>query len=277
MKIKNKYRFIDIKARDSGIFTDIALLVDRLDFISEIEQTRSKYGELNYAYPLSKTDAETVSNNFEYKMFKDKQLKERFDSDVERIRKLFKRPPHFREIIAASIMYGRVINYSKAYMEKQEITPTEDPDDIPDIKYCIVIHSGTRLQDIEKVFNKFKEEVRINFKASEEEKKKYNFGYWFDFSLTRPMDTKDSIRALRTLYQLRKNEMSPLKITLKDLKISKKQYNEALQNCRVHEKRKDEEYDRCLRLVDRVEKRRDSIKSLIKRYSDLLLLSNTIL
>lgn len=284
MKIdkKNRYKFIDIKARDNGKFTDIALLVDNLDFISEIEQTRSRYKEFNYTYPLSKTDAEKVVKNVEYGIYKDKQLKESLDSDVERIRKLFKRPPHFREVIWTSIVYGKVNehNYPKAYMEKQEITPTEDPDKIPDVKYCIVIHSGTRLKDIKEVFNKFREEVRINFKTSDDEKRKTNFGYWFDFSLTRPTDTKDSIRKLRILYQLRKNGISPLEIALHDLNISKKRYKEAFQNCKADKKTTDEEYDKCLReerLVTRVEKRRDVIKSLIKRYSDLLSIPNTIL
>ncbi|MBI2600486.1 hypothetical protein HYW42_00885 [Candidatus Daviesbacteria bacterium] len=281
MKIEKKYRFIDIQGSDFGKLTDIAYLVDNLYFLDKVEEIREKLG-LTFEYPLSKTDEEKIDKMFEYK---NKELNENLSKEAERIRKLFKMPPHFREVIQIAIIYGKIndFNYSKAYLEKQEITPTNDPNEVPDIKYCIVIHSGTGIEDIKKVFRKFQDEVRINFKASEEEKHRYNFGYWLEFGLTRPMDPKTSITDLRPLYHLRRNGMKPLEIALKDLRISKKQYKEALEGCRLNNKgrldnkEKSKRYDECDALIVRVQQRRDSIKSLIKRYIDFLSAPNSLL
>lgn len=177
IKIKKKYRFIDIQTGDKGKLTDISYLVDNLDFIDEVENARAKF-HLDFSYPLSVKDEETVNEDFDKRLYKDEGYKKLFYDEVERIRKLFKMPTHFSEVIVVAILYGKVFdgNYSKAYLEEQEITPIKTPDEVPDIKYCIVIHSGTRPSDVKKAFKKFQEKVHINYQSTEEAKRKYNFG-----------------------------------------------------------------------------------------------------
>lgn len=80
MKIKKKYQFIEIKTKDHGKYTDIALLADNLDFISEIEQTRKNYKELNLTYPLSEKDITEVKKFLSNIFYSPESIKIRFIS-----------------------------------------------------------------------------------------------------------------------------------------------------------------------------------------------------
>lgn len=282
MKIKKKYQFIKIKIKDPSKYTDVALLVDNLDFIAEVESARKKYKGLNFVYPLSDNDR-IKAERFQYQMlYTNKVLGNRFKADTEYIRRLFRRPPHFRDVIEASIIYGEVVenDYSKAYLEEQEITPIRTPNDIPDIKYCIVIHSGTRPDDVNKVFDKFKKEVKINFRSSNRKKRSYKFGYWLNLGLAKTTGTMGSIKSLRKLYQRWLQGETPIMIALSGLHISKSEYKGALRKTPKHSKYlsvSEEESDKCEKMVKNVNWKRDDVKSLINRYRDLLYSSNTLL
>lgn len=279
MKIKKQYKFIDIQTEDKSKLTEIAYLVDNLGFVEEIENARKKFN-LTFSYPLSEVDEEIIHNKFEQRLYLDEKFNKEFFDEVERIRKLFRMPPHFKVVIEVSILYGKVRehNYSKAYLEEQNITPIKSPDEIPDIKYSIVIHSGTRIDDIEKAFEKFKEKIKINYHSSEEEKRKYNFGYWFDFSLTKPIDSKNTISDLRTLYHKRMNGQTPMNIALEQCKTTKEEYKKAQKICdKEMNNLSVEEFEKYDNFTQKIEKKRDIIKTLIKRYRSFLQSPNTLL
>ena len=270
MKIKNRLSFVKILTEDLGEYTDIALLVDKESFLEKIEGIRSKY-HLNYDYPVS--DVEKIYFEFGYKLLtKEHKLKYEFSSEVEKIRKNFSMPPHFTKVIESSIIYGVVgeSDYSRAYLEEQIITPLKNPYEIPDIKYCIVIHAGTRKEDIERVCNEFNEKKRINFKGTQQEKDDYMFGYGIDLSLAKIRHTQASIIKVRDWYIQRQNGETPLRIALKIRGYTYKRYQELLKKYKHNfklEEKEDEKYQKELRFIYSL---RDTIKTQLRKYPSLV-------
>lgn len=259
-KIKKKI-YIEIDhGMDKGILTDVLPLIDSDSFLKEIQTMRNKYG-LSYDFPAVNNK---VVEAFVHQRYFDTKLKTNFEADIDRIRKLFNRPPHFNPVIESSVIYGFIgkNTYSKAYLEEQEITPTQNPEETPDLKYSIVIHAGTRLPDIKQVFEKFRKEARLNSK-----KIMAQTGY-ADLSLQEMLKTHGSIYDVRDWYIRRNRGESPLNITLSELNCSHKEYKElkkiSKQDGYTEIKEKND-----IRLTT-ITKKRDSIKELIKRYKKLL-------
>lgn len=283
MKIKKKYRFIEIKISNPGKYTDVATFIDNLNFIDEIESARSLF-KLHYDYPLNKDDTEKVSL-YEQNIIStsDKSLLNKFKNEVERIRKQFKAPPHFRDVIGAAILYGTVYDatYEKAYLEEKTICPIEDPNEIPDMQYNIVIHAGTRIEDIEKVFKKYREKVDVNLQGSKGKDIKnhpaYGYGYWHDFSLNTSFDTRSEIIKMQQLYRRRINGESPLAIALKNLNLTTDEFNKIRYKIKHRGNRLDREFDKFSEIEFKVEKERNKIKTMINRYKKLVSSSPSIL
>jgi hypothetical protein len=264
---------IDIEAMDHGDFTDIALLVDNECFREEVGDMREKYGK-EYKLPLSEED--TIY--FLHKRQFDVKFKKEFDADIERIRKQFNRPPHFTPVIEFAIIYGVITKgvYAKAYLEEQIITPIEDPGEIPDIKYCIVIHAGTRKPDVERAFKKFEEKVRINFRANEEEKTNYNFGYWADLSLQRMRDTSSSIEILHKWHARTLKGEKPIDITLDKIGLTHQEYIDLKKRIKTLSRKEELEIlEPENKKLDRIYKQRDSIKEQLRQYRKLLKTANS--
>lgn len=277
MNIKNKEqrrRYIEIQIKDLGEFTDVALLVDNDYFLDEIEEMRTMY-ELHYDFPAQDS---SLADDFERKMYPNSELRKSFDVDVEKIRKHFERPPHFKRAIEAAIIYGIVVDgiYSKAYLEEQELFSTEDPDEIPDKKYSIVIHAGTREDDVIRVLREFKEKVRINNRGSEEERINYKFGYWADLSLQKMSDTLGAIDTIRSWYIRTKNGEKPLQIALEELGYTEKKYKEFKEKVKILDQPNIDllELQPSQRALERVWSKRNSIKEQLRQYRKLLKTSN---
>lgn len=270
MKIKKKYRFIDIKIKDLWEYTDVALLVDKKSFLEVVEALRNKY-KLNYDYPL--TDTDKIYFDFEYKFFNDEKLKAEFYSDVEKLRKKYKLPPHFSMVIKSAIIYGVVkeSDYKKAYLEEQVITPLREEYEIPDIKYCIVIHPGTRKQDVEKVFDEFKEKVRINYKGSQKEKDNYKFGYGIDLSLAKMKPNQPSTETVRKWYIRVENGEGPLRIALDIKNYTYKQYKDLVEKFKHPTRQKQyEDNSKIDKELQYIYSRRNTVKSQVNRYGKLV-------
>lgn len=286
MKIKKKYRFIEMNISDPAKYTDIAFYVDNTGFIENIEEARNILN-LYYNYPLNKQDEKTVDDFIRDKLYRS-ELRKRYDEEVEKIRKRFSMPPHFRNVIFHSILYGAVYDgsYEKAYLEKKEIAPIQNPNEIPDLQYNIVIHAGTRKEDVKKVFEEFQKEVEVNLlgvKGTDIDKNHpaYHFGYWHDFSLNKPMDVRNQIAPYQTLYRRCKNGETPLDIALDNLHITKEEYNKAKYKIKHRDNKGiDSEYDEFCSANDIIEsivKERDNVKTMINRYKEFVMSPKTIL
>lgn len=256
MKIEKKYRFIKIVARDMGVYTDIALVVDKLSFIDAIEKVRAKFDDLkNLNFPVR--NRKLAYLNFEYKFFDNSELKDSFYSQVETIRKTYTLPPHFTSLIKDAILYGKVngASYRKAYLEEIMINPMTDAFEVPDMKYAIIIHSGTRWKDVRSVFKQFRAKVVAN----QTDNPDYLYGFGDDLSLTLFKDTKESVKKYSDLYHAVQNGKSPLKITLDELRITDKEYKTL---------KTEETITGNIRSA--IDKRRNVIKQEVSRYKDFV-------
>lgn len=272
--IKDVYIPIEIYIKDKGEFTDVALLVDDKDFLKEITALRDKYG-LNYEFPVK--DENKKAAEFAGGLYPGNELYKRFSKDIEKIRKLFFRPTQFVPVIESAVIYGCVSEgvYRRAYLEEQE--SFDNPINIPDKKYAIIIHAKTRDEDVLTVLQDFRKKVRLNANGSDEERSKYQFGYWADLSLHNITDTHNSIDRLHEWYVKFLKGKKPLDIALEDFQLTKEEYQYLKKKCKkiinpTLEGHND--YDRARRKIDNIMRLRDSIKTQLADYRSIILSAN---
>lgn len=122
MKIKP----VTIDIEDKRLFTQVAFLVDRPDFIQKVHEIRKEY----------KIDAKMQSTNY-FKTVSDEELRQlQQRSDIykvaAKIRQKFKYPPYFDDFIVQTILFNRVhaIRQTKTvtHLAKTITTPLSKPD-----------------------------------------------------------------------------------------------------------------------------------------------------
>lgn len=252
--------FIEIKITDAGRHTDVTLIFDRDDFRVEVARLRRKY---NIASPSSDFYREFYS-----KLADDKTLKQQFDKDIISLMRLFQLPAHFEKPIKKAVIAGVVedYDYAKAYLERKEITPFQT-------KYSITVFSGTRWEDVEKVFSKFVKEVKLQNRPARDtdaEDEKLMYGYYYEPGMERLKDTKGEIFTIRSWYiRYKKHELTPLQIALQDRKVDFKEYKLIRRKLRLLEYKRDErpKYES---LINYIEDMRKNIMTQLRRYRKLL-------
>lgn len=272
---KRKCRYIEIQIKDSGEFTDVALLVDNINFLCEIEKIRKKY-DLNYSLPPR--DEEQAEEFLRKLTSSNNDLKKKFDADVEEIRKSFYRPSHFKQVIQDAIIYGKIIDgvYSRAYLEEQENFSTDNPEEIPDKKYSIVIQQRTTEKDILRAFANFKELLHVNTLGTKEEKESFRYGYWAELSLQKIADTKHS--SIENLHHWYISGKKPLQIAIEKEGYTETEYYEMRSIAKSpmpNAPEKQKNYEANKRKLDKIKNTRNSIKTQLSDYRKLLSTANT--
>lgn len=146
---------IDIEAITDKQYKDIAILIDRPDFINAVEQIRIKwrlskrykldeYGEFYDFICQSKTD--------------DKRWAE-FLKDVHHLRYIFKKTPNFDDVIMFAIGFDKIPShaYKTCYLEAEPLDPSGKNGD--EYKFQIVFSPETTRDEILEEFRKFKNGV----------------------------------------------------------------------------------------------------------------------
>jgi len=152
---------IEIKIKNKRHFADVAVLVDKPDFIDWINQLRTKW---------------KIDKNFnDYMDFlshirkqeKERGVRNEFEKDVEKIRLAFNRSHNFDEVITYAIAFGKIYEgcYNPCYYE--QIVDPIDPNDECKYKYAIIVTPNTVLEDINPVL----EDIKIRMKKGLEQKK----------------------------------------------------------------------------------------------------------
>jgi hypothetical protein len=270
-----KRRYIEIHITDTGDFTDVALLVDNEMFLDEIEKVRSKYG-LHYDFPAIDGG---LADDFMRKLLPHSQLRKDFDSDVEKIRKRFYRPTHFNPVIEASIIYGSIGNntYSRAYLQQQEFFSTENPEEIPDKKYSIVIHQRTREEDVIKTLKEFKKMVDENINLPKGVGANYETGVWADLSMQQVTDTGSSFKIFHKWYI---SEKTPLELALDEMGYSREDYLQIKKATKAKfidpfKEQDNKKYQINAKKLEQILSKRNSIKEQLREYRKFLRTSNT--
>lgn len=160
MKIKK----IEIAIKNKRHYADVAILVDKPDFIDWINTLRRKW---------------KINQNFkEYHDFllhiekqeKKNQNLSKFEKDVKKVRLAFNRSPNFDDVITNVVAFGKVYegSYNPCYYE--QIVDPVDPNDERKYKYAIIITPNTVLEDISPVLKKIKIKIKKGLMQKKDEK-----------------------------------------------------------------------------------------------------------
>jgi len=161
MKIKK----IEITIRNKRHYADVAILVDRPDFIDWINKLRAKW---------------RIKKNFkEYHDFlvhigkqeRKNKAREEFEKDVKKVRLAFNRSPNFDNVITHAIAFGKVYkgSYNPCYYE--HILDPVDPNDERKDKYAIIVTPNTVLDDIAPILKEIKTRIKKGLEQKKDKKK----------------------------------------------------------------------------------------------------------
>ncbi len=211
MKIKK----IEISINNKRHYADVAILVDKPDFIDGINKLRTKW---------------KIEESFKPEQYHDflvhirKQEKKgggEFEEDVKKVRLAYNRSPNFEDVITHAIAFGEVFegSYNPCYYE--QIVDPVDPNDERKYKYAIIITPNTVLEDIAPVLNEIKGLMKKGLEQKKDEKKMKASLADYSFELgphySAPSRKVDNIKRDRRWYWLHK-EMSYSQILKKILK-----------------------------------------------------------
>jgi len=140
---------IKIDIKDERHFIDVAPVVDRDDFIKEVERIRFALG---IKIPLS-------DNDFSKILTKDESAK--IDDEIEKSRKHLYLPIVFRSVIGAVVFRNEVTDedYSPAYLDCQWDGSFDKEGATPDETYSIVLSPGVRDEDVLKALQKYRDQL----------------------------------------------------------------------------------------------------------------------
>lgn len=164
---------IDIQTPNKKHATDIAMLVDKPEFLQEVEKLRQKWN-IEELYKSSAfhsflefhimTNKNTVSV--------DKEVKERlsdFNNDIDLILKRFNRGRNFKLVVEYALGTGTVPNgiYRSCYFDVVKIGELEDLNNPERYQYTIVLSPRTELKEVVDAYKEFKEHIKgkIDFES----------------------------------------------------------------------------------------------------------------
>ncbi|OQY69195.1 hypothetical protein B6D29_00070 [Microgenomates bacterium UTCPR1] len=185
---------IQINIKDDRLYTDVASVVDREDFLKEVKRIRSA---LDIEIPLSDDQLSKIPTDDEIK---------KMDVEVEKSRKRLYLPITYSGVITAVVYRNEVSDsdYSPAYLDcKRDVFYYMDEATTPDDTYYIVLSPGAREKDVLKAYRKYTSQLG-NFKGVP--KYEYIHKIW-DVSKEQP-----SIRKHREWYLAYKSGKKPSQI-----------------------------------------------------------------
>lgn len=189
---------IEIGIKDIKKYTDIALLVDKKDFMQWIAKLREKWkidklfkaGEYRKFYAFIWREDDRNDKNWSD-----------FLSDVKKIRKTYNLTPNFDEVIKYAIGFGFIPDHAYRTCYVKEIISS--PDEIEE--YAIVVTPNTTKKEIDSVFMQFKKDMKQSLENVKDESKmdkvvaKYKFTYEFG-PMRKDFDQISTIETIRAWY-----------------------------------------------------------------------------
>ncbi len=156
---------IDIKCTNDIAYMDVALLVDKPEFLRLLPEYRKKHGInslmsesefMKWTIKLLDEDIQTLEDTKDFEWRSTNRPFWKFEEDSVELCKRFKKPGYFTQIIQFALACGVVGDFSYQHT-KIEVEPTDPPKppeytDLPEVK--IVITPMTTLKDVQEVFEK---------------------------------------------------------------------------------------------------------------------------
>ena len=209
---------IEIKTQNKRHYYDIALLVDKPNFIKWILDLRKKW-------KIDKLFSPENYNDFYSHIWKvSGKSWSSFRKDIENVRANFGRLPNFDDVIMYAIVSAEIPEgvYKSCYLE--QIVEPGDPEqeDESKYKYAIIVTPNTTLDDLAEVLKKYKSKIKVGLKQkkNKDEMDKAVAEYKFELgpNYTPPPHGIDNVIRDRNWYWLKKKHSYS-----KVLELTKKQ------------------------------------------------------
>src|SRR3989338_7367336 len=156
-----KIEKIDIQTSNKKYATDIAMLVDKPEFLQEIEKLRKKWRVTKFYEPSSFEVFLGVNVIAGKHKQRDKRLSE-FNQDINNILKKFNRDRSYKKVIEYALFCGIVPEkiYRSCYFDIVPIGEQENMDTPESYQYVIVMSLRAELGEVKKAYEEFKEHVK---------------------------------------------------------------------------------------------------------------------
>lgn len=153
---------IKINTADKRHYYNIALLVDKPEFIDWVLDLRKKWKLDNLFSPESYHDFYSHIWKVSGKNWSS------FQKDVENVRTTFERLPNYDEVIIYAIAFTEVPDgaYKSCYSET--IVDLNDPNDEAKYKYAIIVSPETSTRDVSRVLNELKKKIKTGLKQKKD-------------------------------------------------------------------------------------------------------------
>ena len=155
-----KIEKIDVKTSNKKHATDIAMLVDKLEFLKEINRLREKW-----RVPEPNKDSDLY--RFLELTVKEKDRLDEFNSDIEMLLKQFNRGKNFKSVVEHALITGVIPDniYQSCYFDIVTIGEAEDLNKPERYQYVIVMSPRTEKQEVAQAYREFQEHIK-GYKAT---------------------------------------------------------------------------------------------------------------
>lgn len=149
-----KINKIEIQVSNKKHATDVAMLLDKPEFILELISLRVKW-EINNLFPVSRIESFTESEAVYAK-------KSEFDNDINFLLKKFNRGKNYKQVVEYALITGVIPDgiYSSCYFDVVTINETKDLNNPERFQYVIVLSPRTEKKELEQAYKEFREHIK---------------------------------------------------------------------------------------------------------------------
>lgn len=163
-----KIKMIEIQATNKSHALEVAMLVDKKEFLQEINRLREKWkiskltqviNSLGVQFDLNVRSLITNSNESESQ--ESKKLDD-FYNDIDGVLRKFRRGKNFKMVVIYALFAGVIPDnlFSSCYFEVATLNEVKDKTHPENDQFVIVLSPRTELKEVKQVFNEFKEHIK---------------------------------------------------------------------------------------------------------------------
>lgn len=167
-----KIKMIDVLTSNKSHAIDICMLVDKIEFLRELDRLRKKW-RFNKLSKFGNLLGSTILLDFRNPLFYSDLKKDQIESelplfniDIDNLLKTFHRGKNFRTVVLYALIKGCVPEdvYQSCYFDIVMINDTEDLNKPEKYQYVIVLSPRTEKQEVSKAYKEFKEHIKGKIK-----------------------------------------------------------------------------------------------------------------
>lgn len=157
---------IEIETKNKKHRTDIAMLVDKIDFLRDTQVLREKWN-INIIYKPSQFDKflnwDIAGDKDKISDYKEAEKRlAGFNQDIVALRNKYNRTKNFDIVIQYAIGCNCIPEgvYRSCYLDTVLVSQKDNPDNTKNYQFAIVLSPRTEKQEVEEVFAEFQEFIK---------------------------------------------------------------------------------------------------------------------